>query len=277
MVRKFFRLLFMGAGILLIAYPWISNWLYEKQSGSQVKVYEEQAGDKNSPAMQEMLKQARDYNDFLSKNSVRLVDPFAEKEGQVTDDAYSRLLDLGDGLMGYVKIPVIGVTLPVFHGTGADVLEHGAGHLEGSSLPVGGEGTHTVLTGHTGLSHAKLFTDLGEMKKGDLFFIRCAGQELCYRVSSIQTVLPNEIDSLLPQEGKDLATLVTCTPYGVNSHRLLVTGERTEYVQDEKQQERRSIKSPWMHEYRNAALLGMLLTILLEAVYRWRKKRKGAA
>lgn len=140
---------------------------------------------------------------------------------------YERQLDLdGSGIMGYLEIPKISVCLPVYHGTEDEALARGAGHLEGSSLPVGGGGTHTVLTGHRGLPSAKLFTDLDQLREGDTFRIMTLGDTLEYEVTGIRTVLPEETKDLRILEGKDLATLVTCTPYGVNTHRLLVTGER---------------------------------------------------
>lgn len=140
---------------------------------------------------------------------------------------YERQLDLdGSGIMGYLEIPKISVCLPVYHGTEDEALARGAGHLEGSSLPVGGGGTHTVLTGHRGLPSAKLFTDLDQLREGDTFRIMTLGDTLEYEVTGIRTVLPEETKDLRIQEGEDLATLVTCTPYGVNTHRLLVTGER---------------------------------------------------
>uniref|UniRef100_UPI002597B35F class C sortase n=1 Tax=uncultured Bifidobacterium sp. TaxID=165187 RepID=UPI002597B35F len=148
--------------------------------------------------------------------------------------AYEDLLNLnGDGMMGYIIIPRLKETLPIYHGTSESVLQVGVGHLPDSSLPVGGPGTHAALSGHRGLPSAKLFTDLNKMKVGDLFYIRVLDQTLAYKVTSIETVLPNETESLAIQPGKDLVTLITCTPYGINSHRLLVHAERTDYVPTE--------------------------------------------
>lgn len=271
-MKRILRLFFMVLGLLLIFYPWVSNWLYERQAGSQVKLYEKKTKNADGHAMPEMLRDAKAYNRNLNRNQVMLVDPFTETDEREMDgDCYQDVLNLGDGLMGYIEIPSIGITLPVFHGTGADVLEHGVGHLKGSSLPVGGKDTHTVLTGHTGLSHARMFTDLVEMKRGDVFFIRSAGRELCYKVSAVTVVLPDDTEALLPVEGKDLATLVTCTPYGVNSHRLFVTGERTRHQGEEETGGRKNshVDSPWMFTYRNAVLLGILLHFALDMAYRW--------
>lgn len=142
---------------------------------------------------------------------------------------YEALLNIGgDGVMGYLEIPAISVRLPIYHGTSDEALAKGAGHLEGSSLPVGGAGTHALLSGHRGLPSASLFTDLDQLKDGDVFAIHVLGETHIYEVMRIQTVLPEETEGIRIEEGKDLVTLITCTPYGVNTHRLLVTGERSE-------------------------------------------------
>ena len=134
--------------------------------------------------------------------------------------------------MGTISIPAIGVKLPIYHGTSEKILEKGIGHLEGTSLPIGGENTHTVLTGHTGLSNAKLFTDLTELEKGEVFFLNILGEQLVYQVDQIQKVLPSNLEELYIKKGKDYCTLVTCTPYGVNTHRLLVRGTRIQHGED---------------------------------------------
>ena len=153
-----------------------------------------------------------------------------------------------DGVMGFIKIPCIDVSLPIYHGTSEAVLEIGAGHLQGTSLPIGGESTHSVITGHTGLSSAKLFTDLTELEEGDMFFLNVMGEKLAYKIDQITKVLPEEISNLKIENGKDYCTLVTCTPYGVNTHRLLVRGERTDYVEateDQSNFEVKKTKSQW--------------------------------
>ena len=150
--------------------------------------------------------------------------------------------------------------MPIYHGTSDSVLEKGVGHLQGTSLPVGGESTHTVLTGHTGLSNAKLFTDLTEVEEGDIFFLNVMGEKLAYKVDQIKVVLPSELNSLKVVPGEDYCTLVTCTPYGVNSHRLLVRGVRTDYkeaVESPETFESREVKSKWMDEYKKALLISI--------------------
>lgn len=152
-------------------------------------------------------------------------------ERPAPDDEYWALLDPdGTGIMGYIEIPKLSLRLPVYHGTGEDALQNGAGHLAGTSLPVGGAGTHCVISGHRGLPSALLFTELDRLAPGDEFYLRVLDDTLAYEVDQILTVEPADIDVLLPVEGEDYVTLLTCTPYGVNSHRLLVRGHRVEYV-----------------------------------------------
>ena len=172
-----------------------------------------------------MWKAAEEYNEQIKQESVP--DAFSVRDGE-TDSTYESLLNLnGDGMMGYVEIPVIDVQIPIYHYTTDESLEKGAGHLFGSSLPVGGESTHAILSAHRGLPSAKLFTDLNLVEKGDVFYLHILGKTLAYEVDQIQTVLPEQTDSLAITEGKDYVTLVTCTPYAVNTHRLLVRGHRT--------------------------------------------------
>jgi len=165
-----------------------------------------------------------------------LTDPFEANADQTSSGAYHSILNIrGDGMMGYIRIPAISVKLPIYHGTGEDILEKGVGHLEQTSFPIGGESTHTVLSAHTGSPAAELFTNLDKLEKGDLFYLEVLGETLAYRVDQIKVVEPTDIDSLMIESSKDYATLVTCTPYGINSHRLLVRGERTEYIEEQDQ------------------------------------------
>lgn len=211
---------------------------------------------------QEMLDEAYIYNTQISQAQVRLTDPFTADTDTDSGMDYFSVLSLDDtGYMGSIEIPCISVNLPVYHGTSAEVLEYGIGHLEGSSLPVGGEGTHAVLSGHTGLNSKKLFTDLGDMEPGDLFFLHVLDGALAYEVTEINVVEPSDTSKLVIQDGKDLVTLVTCTPYGVNSHRLLVTGERTEYTEqvyeDALDMAVGDTGSLWMKSYKRAILTGI--------------------
>ena len=280
MFRKILYTLIILTGISLLLYPWISNWLYQSQADSEVNVYHEKVEQMGDAEKETELKRAEDYNRNLNQAQVTLTDPFiADQQKEAEGLEYDSLLNLsGNGMMGYIEIPAISVNLPVYHGTAASTLETGVGHLEGSSLPVGGEGTHSVLTGHTGLNKAKLFTDLTEVKKGDLFFLHVAGRDMAYEVNEIKIIEPEDISTLLIRPGEDLVTLVTCTPYGVNTHRLCVTGTRTEYTEDihhAAMEDGGQVKdSIWMRTYRKAVIAGIALSVSTFFGIRLKQKRR---
>lgn len=260
-VKGLMVFLLFGIAIALTMYPFISNWLFENKTDSVADAVEQAAQEMDDSEQQAALQAAREYNQVLANGHVTLTDPFEE---DVTDEdlaEYESLLNLmDDGVMGTVEIPVIDVSLPIYHGTSESVLQKGVGHLHGTSLPVGGESTHTVLTGHTGLSKAKLFTDLTEVEEGDIFFLHVMGENLAYEVDQIKVVLPSELDDLKIVPGEDYCTLVTCTPYGVNSHRLLVRGVRTDYqeaVENPETFEDKEVESKWMEEYKKALLISV--------------------
>ena len=265
MVKKILVTLFIGASIVMMFYPWISNCVNQHQADITVDNYKKKEKSLSEEQKEEMWKKAQMYNADLAKNQVELTDPFVESKSAIKSGLiYNNLLNIDkSGMMCYLEIPCINVNLPVFHGTAASTLERGIGHLEGSSLPVGGKSTHAVLTGHTGLNNAKLFTDLTEVKEGDLFFLHTLGKDLAYRVIEIEVVLPEETQDLLIRKGKDLVTLITCTPYGVNSHRLFVTGIRTKYTPEEKENAKddRSKDSQWMNAYKKAAIIGLAIAL----------------
>lgn len=265
MVKKILVTLFIGASIVMMFYPWISNFVNQHQADITVDNYKKKEKSLSEEQKEEMWKKAQMYNADLAKNQVELTDPFVESKSAIKSGLiYNNLLNIDkSGMMCYLEIPCINVNLPVFHGTAASTLERGIGHLEGSSLPVGGKSIHAVLTGHTGLNNAKLFTDLTEVKEGDLFFLHTLGKDLAYRVIEIEVVLPEETQDLLIRKGKDLVTLITCTPYGVNSHRLFVTGIRTKYTPEEKENAKddRSKDSQWMNAYKKAAIIGLAIAL----------------
>lgn len=267
MVKKILVTLFIGASIVMMFYPWISNFVNQHQADITVDNYKKKEKSLSEEQKEEMWKKAQMYNADLAKNQVELTDPFVESKSAIKSGLiYNNLLNIDkSGMMCYLEIPCINVNLPVFHGTAASTLERGIGHLEGSSLPVGGKSTHAVLTGHTGLNNAKLFTDLTEVKEGDLFFLHTLGKDLAYRVIEIEVVLPEETQDLLIRKGKDLVTLITCTPYGVNSHRLFVTGIRTKYTPEEKENAKddRSKDSQWMNAYKKAAIIGLAIALAM--------------
>lgn len=208
-------------GLVLLLYPTVSDYWNSLHQTRAITTYAEDVAAMNEAEQEALLTAAREYNERLYENGTHwtLTDEELEEYGSI-------LAMNGNGIMGYVNIPKINVTLPIYHGTGDVALQKGAGHLEGSSLPVGGENTHTVLSSHRGLVSAKLFTDLDQMVTGDTFTITVLSETLTYEVDQILIVLPTELDSLAIEDGQDYCTLVTCTPYGVNTHRLLVRGHR---------------------------------------------------
>lgn len=196
-------------------------------------------------------------------------------------DNYQDVLNVdGDGVMGYIEIPKIDVSLPIYHGTSEEALEKGAGHLDVTALPIGGEGNHSVISAHRGLPSAELFTRLDEMEKGDEFYIHVLDKTLAYEVDQIEVILPEELALLQPEDGKDLVTLLTCTPYAVNTHRLLVRGTRIPYVEEEAQEGdwTETIKTAWARDYVKAIAVGagiLLLFILAVFLIRRRKKKNN--
>lgn len=230
-VRDILPILVILAGLLVLLYPTISNYLVEKNASRAVASYDATAVDMGQEQREQMLADARAYNDALAASSGAAPQaPEGGEPAQVGEDAYESLLNLnGDGMMGYIIIPKMNVELPIYHTVEERVLQSGVGHMESSSLPVGGPSTHAALSGHRGLPSAKLFTDLDQMETGDQFYIKVLGETLAYEVHEVETVLPTETESLAIQAGEDLVTLITCTPYGINSHRLLVHAHRIPY------------------------------------------------
>ena len=225
---------FRGVGYLiafsLILYPVVSNYVNQLHSTTIATDYEQEVSHLSENLENEMIEQAREYNKSLIGIS-SFIDPFSDTEGiQTEDDVYNNLLKIDDtGMMGYIDIPKLDIVLPVYHGISEKVLQSGVGHLPNTSLPVGGESSHAVLSGHRGLANAKIFTDLNKMDVGDVFYIKVLHHTFAYQVDQILTVLPSETDALQIEKGKDYVTLVTCTPYAVNTHRLLVRGTRIPY------------------------------------------------
>ena len=193
------------------------------------------------------------------------------ENGLLSDENYESLLNSGTGIMGNIEIPKISVNLPIYHGTSEEVLSNGIGHLQGTSLPIGGMNTRSVLTGHRGLPNAKLFTRLDEMEKGDLFYLNIFGKTLAYQVNKIEIIEPEDMESLGIAEGKDLVSLVTCTPYGLNTHRLIVTGERIEYEKQVKERIKPELFS--VREFFFMALPFLMILIQIIVYLINRKKR----
>ena len=264
------------AGSLLLVYPYVSFRLSSSRQSYVVQQYNDSLKKMTAAQLKEEWELSQAYNAALL--SPPRYDPFASGS-EAMDAAYLSRLHIGEsGVMCYIKIPKINVELPVFHGASPETLEKGIGHLEGSALPVGGEGTHAVLTGHTGLNTAKMFTDLTELETGDEFYIYVLDQVLAYRIDQIQVVEPSQTEALQPEAGRDYVTLVTCTPYGVNSHRLLVRGERIEYTQEEIQEKIATVATVISKETYllclGLAILILLLLIALIFKYVKRKRRR---
>lgn len=222
-------ILILVVGLSLMLYPSFSNWWNEAHQSRAIAAYSQEVSKLDENRYDELWQQAREYNrSLVGRENAYFLDDSQKAE-------YERLLDVsGMGIMGYIEIPSLKVSLPIYHGTEESVLQVAVGHLEWTSLPVGGESTHCVLSGHRGLPSAKLFTDLDRLVVGDRFRLGVLDQVLTYEVDQILIVEPQDTEALLIEEGKDLCTLVTCTPYGINTHRLLVRGHRVETEKDAK-------------------------------------------
>lgn len=256
------------AGASTVIYPMASNLFYEKNQSHVLEEYDETMEQLAQKELDRERQAAQEYNRSLLESEAFLTDPFdPELVLDPTVEPYASLLNLeGNGIMGYVEIPKISVNLPIYHGTTAQVLEQGIGHLQNTSLPVGGESTHSVLTGHTGLAGKRLFTDLSQLEEGNLFYLHVLGETLAYQVEAIYIVEPDQTEHLVVETGRDLVTLVTCHPYGINTHRLLVQGTRIPYevalaqqVQEDVPQE----TSVWEKEYYKAILICLAIYIPL--------------
>lgn len=256
----------LGVGLAL--YPFASQWLYQRQ-------VQYLPGELSSSRMEEEMEEAVEYNRLLYQGSERLADPFAQQEEEESIGYEELLNPLGDGQMGILEIPKLELSLPIFHGTDERVLQEGVGHLKASSLPTGGENTHSVLSAHAGLPGKRLFSDLEQMEIGDVFYLHILDRTLCYEVDQILVVEPQEMEELYIRDGEDLVTLMTCTPYGINSHRLLVRGHRV--VEAAAASADQPAHSRWLLEYR-IALIGVAAlgatAVIVGTVLRRRKRRK---
>lgn len=282
-VRVTITVFVVAIGICLAAYPFVSNYLYELRQDEVITDYVTDVENQGDRAVEEEKQKVVEYNKSLLNANVVLTDPFdpdAIRNAQA--EPYNSLLNLnGDGVMGFLYIPAIDVRLSIYHGTSAEVLESGVGHLEYTSMPMGGDGTHTVLSAHTGLPGKKLFTDLELLEEGDIFYIYVLDEVLAYQVDRIKITEPDDVSELSIYHDKDYATLVTCTPYGVNSHRLLVRGERIPYEEAEavSQETEKKTGSQWMRQYFYGVIVGLIIFLILLMIFfklrSWRKKYEG--
>ncbi len=266
------------AGLSLLLYPFVANQWNTYRQSKLITEYEEVVAEKEASGelnYEAEWTKAESYNDALVPYI--LPDSFAKAENAKEADAeYMACLNLtGDGMMGYVQIPKINVRIPIFHTTGEEVLQKGAGHLEGSSLPVGGENSHAVISAHRGLPSAALFTDLDKMKEGDHFLLYILDDILCYEVDQILIVEPEDTSSLAVEEGEDLVTLLTCTPYGVNSYRMLVRGHRVPYEPETLSDEKIPLSNM---SFRTSYLLWVFVGLLVTGGFiylLYRREKKG--
>lgn len=272
---KIFPVIIIIIGIITALYPWISDYIYRDRMSGVIADYEKEVDKMDDERIENLFSQAQKYNDRLKKEVTVLRDPFNEERVNQMSEKYASLILLKSSLMGYIIIPKINLNLPIYYGSNETVLMKGIGHLEGTSLPIGGDGCHSVLTGHTGLNDKKLFTDLEQINEGDLFFIKILNKKLCYKVMSIKVVLPDNTESIFFDDSRDLCTLITCTPYGINDHRLLVTGERCEYMENmEEDIKAGNYVSQWKNEYMKCIAIGLLLAFLIVAVTKFLSRKK---
>lgn len=273
-------LFLMALGLTL--YPLVSNYVNQKYASEIQTAYQELIQQTDDSILQEAKQRAIAYNLAITPGTA---DAYSEEALLSAAENYDSQLDIaGNGIMGYVEIPKIQVNLPIYHGTDAEVLYRGVGHLLGSSLPVGGESIHTILSGHSGMASQKMFTDLEQLTQGDVFYLNVLNETLAYQVTEINTVLPYETDLLGIVPGEDLCTLVTCTPYGINTHRLLVCGSRIPYeeaaVMEEENVSAESAASTWEVKYLQGILGGIAAAlgasiIILTGTRIYRKARNG--
>ncbi len=280
---KIVIILIFLAGLSLLLYPFIANQWNNHRQKQLIGNYESVISDKEAAGNIDYaaeMKKAEAYNDALLPSI--LPDSFAVADASTeTDSSYEDSLNIaGDGMMGIVEIPKIAIKLPIYHGTGDEVLQKAAGHLEGSSLPIGGESTHAVISAHRGLPSASLFTDLDQLEIGDHFLIHVLDETICYEVDQILVVDPEDTSALAVEDGEDLVTLLTCTPYGVNTQRLMVRGHRVPYEEQAVADEQTPLSGLSLHtNYLLWVVVGIVITgvFILILFIREKKLQKKAA
>ena len=285
MKRRYLQII-LAAVLFLLAlgltlYPVVSNY-YNQRHRSQIQTaYREVLEQTDTAELERLREQAAAYNAAITPGAAEKT--YTQESIIAASEDYVNQLNLGGtGIMGYVVIPKIDVDLPIYHGTGSDALDRGTGHLLGSSLPVGGDSTHTIITGHSGMASQKMFTDLEQLQEGDVFYLRVLDETLAYEVKAVHTVLPHDTTHLGIASGQDLCTLVTCTPTGINTHRLLVQGSRIPYepvqeVEDAVLSPEQKVVSRWEDQYWLGIRLGLVamvcMVLLLNVLLYLRKKK----
>lgn len=246
----------------LLLYPLVGELLSEKYHSSVETTYTAAIENSNADELEQQRQAAEQYNAMLSGAAT-----ISEGGASAPPLAYADQLTVG-GVMAYIDIPKINVYLPVQHGTGAETLEKSVGHVVGTSLPVGGSSTHAVLSAHSGMASSKLFSDIDQLEKGDTFYIHVLGEVLAYEVDNINTVLPTDTSLLQIEDGKDLVTLVTCTPFGINTHRLLVRGHRVPYTPEQASTaEEKPVASSWTQHYLTGLAIGLGAVAMIGGAY----------
>ena len=268
----FILMILVGLGIIL--YPIISNQINEKRYQNVINTYQYAVTKKTNGENEKLFAEARGYNSTLSYGQI--VDVF-QNPNQTSSTEYLSILNVNNnGMMGYISIPKIDVKIPIYHGTSSEILQKGVGHLEGSSLPIGGESTHAILSAHRGLPSSRLFTDLDQLKEGDIFYIYILDEVLAYKVNQVLITEPSETEALEIVDGKDYVTLVTCTPYAVNTHRLLVRGERIEYNKQVEKQivQDNSLSIADIILYISLIISVILIIIVIVTIIHYKKNKK---
>lgn len=263
----FFKLIFV-LGFLILMYPQVSRLYYRVQSTQEVSAFEAGKASLSDEEIKKRMALARDFNDSLVNQNME--DPYSKARHDRGRAEYARMLEVHEQI-GHIQIPTIDLDIPIRAGTSEEVLQTSAGHLEGTSLPIGGNSTHTVITAHSGLPTAKLFTDIKDMKKGDRFYIHNIAETLAYEVDQIKVIEPSNFEDLLIVPGHDYATLLTCTPIGINTHRLLVRGHRVPYDKAVDDQFVADNRKDLLYKY---AFIAVVLLILLLAYGSWKYQKK---
>lgn len=257
-------------GILIISYPMVSRMYYYNVSQKNIDEFKEGVKKITSEEILQRMCLAKSYNDSLS--NINVEDPYMRKKHEEGKNEYARMLEVQEKI-GYLQIPSLDLSLPIYAGTSESVLQKGVGHMEGTSLPIGGESTHCILTAHTGLNTARMFTDIDKLKKGDIFLIENIKETLAYKVDSIQVIEPTDFSQLVIVPKEDYVTLLTCTPYMVNSHRLLVRGVRTEYIKKSVDEQSNKNK-PFLTENNLIMIATIFFDILILIIY-WLISKKS--
>lgn len=263
----FFKLVFV-LGFLILMYPQVSRLYYRVQSTQEVSAFEEGKAALSDEEIKKRMALARDFNDSLVNQNME--DPYSKARHARGRAEYARMLEIHEQI-GHIQIPTIDLDIPIRAGTSEEVLQTSAGHLEGTSLPIGGNSTHTVITAHSGLPTAKLFTDIKDLKKGDRFYIHNIAETLAYEVDQIKVIEPSNFKDLVVVSGHDYATLLTCTPIGINTHRLLVRGHRVPYDKAVDDQFVADNRKDLLYKY---AFIAVVLLILLLAYGSWKYQKK---